>query len=331
MKKHNDAAQLIGIDWGSTGLRVFLIGAQGSVLQTRSSQQGALQLRGSDAYARVLRELAGDWLDYRDHRGRSLPLLASGMVGSQHGWRTAPYVACPSNAGELAQSLMPIDDTAPWICPGLIVQTPGLPPDVMRGEETQIVGALELHPELAAAACLILPGTHSKWVNVQHAQILDFATHMTGELFAVLSRHSVLGFLIPAEPEPVRLSMAAFDKGVDTARDHHHSGLSHQLFSVRTLGLTGAMSADSLADYLSGLLIGHELLAGLAWRSEAGLDAAPLVLIGATELCAMYRQALTRLAAPVPLVLHNTAPHGLWKLATQAGLINTSISLAGQS
>lgn len=321
-------ACLIGVDWGSTGLRIFLIGADGVLLATRSAAQGASVLKGAGAFAEALHQLAGDWLQFRGNTEKCLPVVACGMVGSQHGWQEVAYVPCPANAGQLAAGLSKVNGESLQIAPGLMFSSDALPPDVMRGEETQILGALYLHPALADAACIVMPGTHSKWAHIKQAQVQGFATHMTGELFAVLRQHSVLGRLIPAEAETTDQTNAAFLAGVDAARINGKLGLGHQLFSVRTLGLTGQLSNAALADYMSGLLIGHELLAGLAWRESAGLSGAPLVLVGEPSLCERYAQAFARFDTQVDTVLPNTAPAGLWHLASAAGLVSSSSSVA---
>ena len=293
-------ARLIALDWGSTRLRAFLLGEGGEVLATRQSNDGAATLSGADAYARALADLVGDWR--ADHP--RLKLLACGMVGSQYGWREAPYVRCPADAQALSQQLLKLDD-ALSIVPGLVDDA--AQPDVMRGEETQIVGALALHPELAADACLVLPGTHSKWARVRDGRVTGFATHMTGELFALLRQHSVLARLMPADGSSPA-APEAFLKGVDAARED--GGLAHQLFAVRTLGLFKQLAPEQLPDYLSGLLIGHEIASELR-------AAAPgrLALVGDPALCARYGQALARFGQPAPLLLDNTAPAGLWRLA----------------
>jgi 2-dehydro-3-deoxygalactonokinase len=202
--------------------------------------------------------------------------------------------------------------------PGVLFDDTSLPPDVMRGEETQVIGALHLHDTLRATSCVVLPGTHSKWAQVCAERIVRFATHMTGELYAVLRQHSVLGRLMP-EDAPV--DPDAFVQGVDAARDHGELGLPHQLFAARSLGVTGRLPHEMLADYLSGLLIGHELRAGLQWRAMAGLGSQPLALVGAPNLCARYQVALHRFQRPADFVLDNTAPAGLLALAREAGLL----------
>lgn len=296
--------KLIALDWGSTRLRAFLLGDGGEVLQTRQSDAGAATLKGAEQYAGALAALVGDWR--ADHP--ALKLLACGMVGSQYGWREAPYVRCPADAAALAGQVLKLDD-AVSIIPGLVDDA--AQPDVMRGEETQIVGALALHPELADDACLVLPGTHSKWARVKAGRVTGFATHMTGELFALLRQHSVLNRLMPADGSSPA-SLEAFLKGVDAAKEE--GGLGHQLFAVRTLGLFKHLASEQLPDYLSGLLIGHELTRELQGGTQR------VALIGDPALCARYAQALQHLGQPAPLLLDNTAPAGLWALAQTLNL-----------
>jgi 2-dehydro-3-deoxygalactonokinase len=308
------AASLLALDWGSSSLRAFLIGTDGQVLAERSNGNGASTLSGVPSFAEALHAIAGDWLAARP----GLPALACGMIGSQHGWRDVPYAACPADAAALAAGILPSAGGEIAIVPGMLYDDGVLPPDLMRGEETQVIGALQLQPDLRHASCIVLPGTHSKWTQVSEGRLVRFATHMTGELFAVLRTHSVLGRLMG---DGGTFAEHAFVAGVDAARDFGHLGMSHQLFAARTLGVTGRAPASELADYLSGLLVGHELRAGLAWRAAAGLAQAPLALVGSQLLCRRYALALLRFDAAPPLLLDNTAPAGLHHLARAAGMI----------
>jgi 2-dehydro-3-deoxygalactonokinase len=307
------APSLIGIDWGSSSLRAWLIDAGGAVLEERTSGKGASTLRGHAAFVAAFDELAGAWRSAYP----ALPVVACGMVGSTHGWLDVPYARCPADQAALAAGTA-APAGGPHIVPGLISEPAGLPPDLMRGEETQIVGALHVRPELRQASCIVLPGTHSKWAQVAQGRVVHFSTYMTGELYAVLRQHSVLGRLMPADAVP---DGGAFLRGVDEVRDHGELGLSHQLFAARTLGVTEQLAPRALAEYLSGVLIGHELRAGLAWRAQAGLDGQPLALVGEPHLCARYQDALRRFGHPADMVLDNVAPAGLLAIARAAGLL----------
>ncbi len=313
-----DAATLIGIDWGSTGMRGFLIGAEGAVLATRRSADGASTLKNSGEFLAAYQRLIGDWVSERPE----LNALACGMVGSSHGWQEAPYLPCPVDLAQLAAGYAVVPASNLRIVPGLLYDPEQGAPDVMRGEETQIAGAVLSHPELARASCLVLPGTHSKWVHVRYAQVREFSTHMTGELFALLRQYSVLGRSMGETRTPADLQ--AFADGVDAAREGGERSLAQQLFSIRSMVLTDKLRAIVSADYLSGLLIGHEVRAGLAWRDTAKLAALPLVLVGEPDLCQLYVRALERFDTHADLLLPNTAPLGLWHLAQAAGLLAAS-------
>ena len=315
---------LVGVDWGSTSLRVFLIGVDGRLLDSRASDAGCSAMDGDPAaYRAALARHAGDWLD----ADPDLPLLVCGMAGSKHGWHEVPYADCPADLAQLPLHRLPRPayDSARFaaIVPGLLHAPAAAPPDVMRGEEVQLAGALVGHPALASDSVIVLPGTHSKWARIVDGRAMAFATHMTGELYALLSRQSVLARLMPVDADGH--DEAGFLAGVRAARDAGPGeSLSHQLFAVRTLGLTQRLAPSALADYLSGLLIGHELRAGLAWRDTAGCASGPLALVGEPSLCRRYAQALAAFDAPLHASLANTVPAGLWSLARRAGLLQPS-------
>jgi 2-dehydro-3-deoxygalactonokinase len=304
------AARLIALDWGSTRLRGWLLGDGGAVLAERSSADGASQLTGgAAAFDAALQALAGDWL------ALNVPVLACGMVGSAHGWREAPYVPCPVALDRLHEhcaTLTTAGGALLRIVPGLIDDPADGTPDVMRGEETQLVGLLALDPSLASASTVLLPGTHSKWATLRAGRVTGFRTRMTGELFALLRQHSVLARLMPVGAGDAHWRADAFDAGVDSARRGDGRDLGGQLFAVRTLGLTGRWPGDALPDLLSGLLIGHELVAGLAACGNA-----PLALVGESALCRRYERALQAFGVAPAVVQSNTATAGLWHLAQQ--------------
>jgi len=299
----------------------------GVVLATITSASGASSIQGAAGFAATFSGLLGDWLSQLQQAGKQVPALACGMVGSQHGWMEVPYVDCPANATQIAAQLGRIQEATAaasfQIVPGLLYSPADSAPDVMRGEETQLIGAITAYPALQPEACVVLPGTHSKWARIHNGSITGFATHMTGELFAVLRQHSVLGRLLSTETnaENNAEDTPAFIAGVEAARDQGDAGLTHQLFAVRTLGIIHQHNGVALNNYLSGLLIGHEIKVGLAWRKSAGLATAPLVLIGDTRLCERYQRALMCFEQTHSLVLSNTAPQGLWHIARAAALV----------
>ena len=304
------AARLIALDWGTSSLRAYRLGAGGAVLDARQQPWGILHLPDG-GFAAALRATAGDWID----AAPALPLLACGMVGSAQGWTPVPYVDTPADAAALATGLHAHDTGLGGrlhVAPG--VRSPGERPDVMRGEETQIVGALAAMPALAARSRLLLPGTHSKWVEVQAGRITAFRTYMTGELYAVLNAHSILGR--PARETGAVADDAAFDRGVAAARGTEP--LAALLFSARTLVLDGRLPATHSLDYLSGLLIGDELRSAL----REGDDGVPMALIGEPALGTRYRRALQAFGRSGVVSIDQAAPAGLWALAMAAGLVH---------
>jgi 2-dehydro-3-deoxygalactonokinase len=254
----------------------------------------------------------------------ALPIVACGMVGSAQGWIEAPYVRVPADIRTLAAHSARVPSGAGpeiLIAPGVIFDAEDRPPDVMRGEEIQIAGAAAAVPSLGVHTCFVLPGTHSKWALVQEQRIVSFATYMTGELYAVLREHSILGRLVSTEPADPAAAERAFAKGLEAARESALAELTHQLFAVRTLGLTKRLPGSALADYLSGLLIGHELVSGLAASRTSREAGAPLVLVGDSALCQRYARALKTFDVAVHTQLENTAARGLWELARAAGAL----------
>jgi 2-dehydro-3-deoxygalactonokinase len=296
-------ASLVALDWGSTALRGYLLGDGGTILDRRAEPWGILQLPARDFRAAFDRITAG-W----SSASVPLPAIASGMIGSAQGWVEASYVDLPAGAEQLARELTPVPGTPLRIVPGLAQR--GASPDVMRGEETQIVGALAAEPGLADGV-VVLPGTHSKWVRLAGGRIREFTTYMTGELFSVLRTHSILGRLAPAGSGEVGMDDGAFARGVEAAQ-RAAGGLGSLLFSARASVLVGDLPAASSLGYLSGLLIGDELRAGLARGGR------PAALIGDPALCARYVAALEQLGIGAVPVLTDTAPAGLWTIAQHA-------------
>lgn len=304
MTTHTPA--LIALDWGTSNLRAALLNTQGEVLQLRGAASGVMAVQAGH-FEDALLALCGDWIDTAP-----LPLLASGMVGSRMGWREVPYLACPAGAEQAAAALLPVPlqqrpGRQVHLVPGLRCVGPGGAVDVMRGEETQSWGAGLNGPGL----CL-LPGTHSKWAQVDDAgRISHFSTYMTGELFAVLTQHSILGRLMQGQAA----DDAAFDAGVRRGLAEH-AHLSHALFGVRTAGLEGQFAPEALADHLSGLLIGAEL--GSALPGHAGAEP---VLLGEPALCSRYARALALAGHRSHSAPAQATFLGLWRLAQAAGLL----------
>ncbi len=264
----------IAVDWGTSNLRVWAMGSEG-ILAQASSDDGMGRL-SRDQFEPALLSLILPWL------GRDVtPVLACGMVGSRQGWFEAPYRAVPSTPVDFAGLVrVPVKDPriSVHIAPGLKQTKPA---DVMRGEETQIAGALALDPSFDGVMCL--PGTHSKWAQVSAGEVVSFQTFMTGELFALLSEHSVLRHGMVGKG----WDDAAFDGGLSDALSRPDRIGAH-LFTLRAEGLIADLPAEAARARLSGLLIGVELAAAKPyWLGQ------PLTLIGAEVLCSRYARALS--------------------------------------
>ena len=297
---------LIALDWGSSSLRAFRFDGAGRLAETRARPWGIRHLP-EGGYDAALADVSAGW--------PALPRLACGMVGSRNGWREMAYLDLPADAARLAGALGAVhaaDGSDVHLVPGL--RDPR-GPDLMRGEETQLIGALALRPALAEAGSFILPGTHSKWAVVRGGAVTGFRTLMTGELFAVLRQHSMLG----AGGAEAADDAEAFARGVATARDSGAAGALSRLFSARALMLDGALAPMSVPDYLSGLLIGEEFRAALA--DGLARPDTPLHLVGDDALCERYRRAATLFGIDLPAPIADAAAHGLWQLAMQSDLV----------
>ena len=288
-------ASIIAIDWGTTSARAYLLGASGEVLDERAAPLGIANLKDG-RFEEALQTLLGE------HASPGIPRLACGMIGSRQGWVEAPYIHCPASFDKLGEQLVTAGNGALKIVPGLITRDSQGMPDVLRGEESQIVGAVETKESIIA----VLPGTHCKWVRVDQGTIVDFRTYMTGELYAVLLKHSILGRLADQSAE---LAEAAFDRGVQLGLAGR--SVMHDLFGARTLGLTGALTPQDVPSWLSGLLIGREIRDA---KDEFGM-AQRIRLIGDDALCARYARACTLASMTVEQAPTAAAARGLWRIA----------------
>jgi 2-dehydro-3-deoxygalactonokinase len=270
---------LIAVDWGTSSLRGARLDEAGQVLEEKSAPLGILNVPNGD-FSAVFASQFSDWLKPAGTR-----CLISGMAGSRQGWAEAPYVACPAGPDELTQHLHWIERDRIAIVPGLS-DTQGDVPDVMRGEEVQIFGAMRLAG--LADGLFVLPGTHSKWATVRGGRVTGFRTYMTGEVYGLFAQHSILARTLDANAP---LDEPAFRRGV--ARAANGEGLLHNAFGVRALGLFGRLSPAESASYLSGLLIGEEL-----GRQELP-PGGEVIVIGASALVARYALALGARGAKV--------------------------------
>jgi 2-dehydro-3-deoxygalactonokinase len=270
---------LIAVDWGTSALRGALLDEAGEVIEEKSAPLGILNVPNGD-FAGVFAALFAEWMKPVGTR-----CLISGMAGSRQGWVEAPYVACPAGPADLARHLHWIERDRIAIVPGLS-DTRADVPDVMRGEEVQIFGAMRSSG--LADGLFVLPGTHSKWATVRDGRITGFRTFMTGEVYGLFGRHSILARTLDADAP---LDAMAFRRGVTQAGNGE--GLLHNAFGVRALALFGRLSPAESASYLSGLLIGEEL--GRQTLPQDG----EVVVIGAPALVERYALALGERGAKV--------------------------------
>jgi 2-dehydro-3-deoxygalactonokinase len=297
--------QWIAVDWGTTHLRAMAMGPRG-LLAEASSEDGMGRL-AREAFEPALIALIEPWLSGT----RSVPVLACGMVGSRQGWQEAPYrtVPCtPFDPGSLVRVPTADSRVAVQLVPGLKQMKPA---DVMRGEETQVAGALALQPGFDGVICL--PGTHSKWAQISAGEVVSFQTFMTGELFALLSEASVLrhGLTAPGWHD------SAFDEAVSDALSRPER-VAARLFGLRAEGLVAGLDAATARARLSGLLIGLELAGARPyWLGQ------PILLVGAERLSGLYARALAAQAVQAThLSARETVIAGL--SAAHRGLMVTS-------
>ncbi len=287
---------MIGIDWGTTSFRAFRVGRDGGIRDRRMAAKG-IQNLPDGRFGDTLREEIGPWLAAGEDR-----VLLSGMIGSRQGWVEGPYLPCPAGLDDLAARLVPVpfDGATVQLVPGLTTEDRAGVPEVMRGEEMQCLGA-ETGPE----ALLCLPGSHAKWVRVSGGRIAGFETSMTGEAYAALRDHTILGRMMDGDAQPG----AAFDRGV--ARAAQPGGVLHHMFGARTLALFDRLTPGDAASYLSGVLIGDEIAASLPLGAHVHL-------IGAPALTVLYARAIEQIGGLATLGDADAAARGLALIGRRA-------------
>ncbi len=279
-------AALVAGDWGTSHLRLFLCQEDGTVMAALDGP-GAADVAGD--FPETLDTLLRGWT--REYG--SLPVVLCGMVGSSLGWRQAPYLPCPARPEQIAQACVGLRDGLVHIVPGLSCRNRLNAPDVLRGEETQILGALRLNPALSSGRQLLcLPGTHTKWVLLEDGCVREFLTAPTGELFAVLCEHSIL---VNDERQRQDLHAAidgpAFDHGLMQIQRFPAAGVLHRLFECRSRRLTGDLHSDEAMPLLSGMLIASDVQGAVRLFATSAARTS-VQLIGATRLAALYARAL---------------------------------------
>ncbi len=266
----------IGVDWGTSNFRTYLLSAQGEILDQKNGDQGLKDLK-SHQFEQYLLSIVSPWL-----QDGFKPIILCGMVGSKTGWSETPYLPIMDIMDKLPSSAHKIKTNNPqlqaYILSGACQDTNGHF-DVMRGEETQVFGYLKQHPNFSGY--IVLPGTHNKWVKIENGQPKEFSTFMTGELYQILCLHSILSNMITAGFDP-----DSFDQGLKQSKNHPLA-LTSSLFSTRAQQLLKSNSTLHVSSYISGLLIGQEFAA-----LQNTLQTKPeLVFIGSPALVSNYMQA----------------------------------------
>ena len=289
------------------------MGAEGRVLDSRAGPQGITNVTDGN-FEEALLALAGDLLEANP----AAPILASGMVGARQGWVECPYVSCPAGLADLAQQLTghSLSDGRDLVfAPGVNCWDGDGTVDVIRGEETQIIGAADPNQ---SSELFVLPGTHSKWVRVVGCRIDSFATYMSGEVFQALCDHTILGRMMSARSH----QPAAFSRGLDYGWLDRagRGGLVRRLFSTRSLCLFDALTEAETFSYLSGLLIANEIREALDGFVGDG-PPHPIVIVSSNELSERYAAALGHFGLPASTAAPEATALGQWRLAAAAGLV----------
>lgn len=270
-------------DWGTTNLRLYLCDRDGHALDSATGP-GAADVHGD--FPRVFDALLAPW---RQRHG-VLPGVLCGMVGSSIGWTQVPYVPCPVQPAQIARACVALHNGDIQIVPGLSCRNRLGSPDFMRGEETQLLGALALKPGLRHGRHLLcLPGTHTKWVALEDGEVRDFLTAPTGELFAVLRDHSVL--VHQREWLESGPCASAFERGLAEFNRLPEAQVLHRLFECRARRLAGDLSEADAVPYLSGLLIASDV-AGAVRVFKDQVASRSVLLVGTPQLTALYLGAL---------------------------------------
>ncbi|MDC9592104.1 2-dehydro-3-deoxygalactonokinase [Xenorhabdus sp. IM139775] len=279
----------IAIDWGSTNLRAWLFDNK-SCLDKRQSEAGITKLKGASPLA-VLAEITAGWRDV------NTPVIMAGMIGSNAGWKIAPYLPCPVALTAIGQQLMPVAEQV-WIVPGLSIERENNI-NVMRGEETQLLGACHLAP----SSLYVMPGTHCKWVTTDSSTILDFRTVMTGELHHILLQHSLVGVGLPEQQTNTDIFSAGLLRGIE------NPALLPQLFEVRAAHVLKALPAGFISEFLSGLLIGHEIaiMTKQIVSDTKQPITQPITIVGNPTLATRYQAAFNHLQLSTQQVEGDTA------------------------
>jgi 2-dehydro-3-deoxygalactonokinase len=276
-------------DWGTTNLRLYLCShnqTPNMPLAVLATQTGPGVSQVKHNFEAIFFDLTGDWLE--EHG--PMPVILSGMVGSNIGWQAAPYIDCPASAEQIVSGRTGFNARGIEfsIISGLKTTNPLGTPDLMRGEELQLLGWMQAAADIETPQLIVLPGTHNKWALVQGGKIETFVTALTGELYSLLQNHSVL----IANAESADFSADVFMQGVKVATTLESGQLLQALFATRSRQVLGELSELHASSYLSGLLIGSDVVGSLALMEKQMGAISSVELIGDSALSRCYQLAL---------------------------------------
>ncbi|MEM7407079.1 MAG: 2-dehydro-3-deoxygalactonokinase [Pseudomonadota bacterium] len=311
LERHvTEPTSIIALDWGTTSLRAYRVGSSGEVLQKRIVTAGILKLP-EGGFLQALATVASDWATA--HPGATL--IASGMVGSRQGLQEVPYARAPATLASLAAgcAAVPVSpEHTLHLIPGVSLDDERGRADVMRGEETQVLGAV---PE-QGRHLVVLPGTHCKWVTVADAAITGFSTHLTGELFELLATHSILATTMDATADDEPAFVAGVERGLAEP-----AALLRELFTARASTLLGRMESGAMRAHVSGLLLGSELADACRLHADALSAAGGVLLLGDAALVQTYARAMAVAGISAVPGDPDAAPRGALRVASAADLV----------
>jgi len=271
-------AEFVGLDWGTSKLQAYAFDNAGNLLAFQKLAVGVGKA-SKEELENTVAKLAKEW--------RATKWYASGMIGSDLGWKQVPYIDCPADLYKVAGCLkvVRIAEQNIFLVPGLKCQSVFQLPDVMRGEELEVFGTLIQNSDLEPDFLVCLPGTHTKWVTCRGKQICMFSTAMSSELYDCLSQNSVLHSLLNSNVEPDISFLQGVEDGASSGK-----GLTRLLFNVRVKALVQNYSEKQCSAYCRGLLIGHEI-ADISSQLSLNL----IVVVGNQALSQLYSEALQHL------------------------------------
>ncbi len=274
-------------DWGNTNLRLYLCSYnQSQQLEICASQNGPGCIKIENNFEDIFFDLVSGWLD----QFGPVPVILSGAVGSSIGWHTVPYLDCPAGPEQISNGITKFNVRGLdiWILSGLKTQTILGTPDMMRGEELQLLGWMLTKAQKATEQIVVLPGTHNKWVRVKDNQVQTFVTAFTGELYAVLEEHSVL----ITQPMGENFSDQFFIQGVELANRLEAGQLLNAFFAIRGRQIQGELAAEDAPSYLSGLLVASDIIGSIGLLQKSGTKLSEVTIIGSKMLSHAYQLAL---------------------------------------